>query len=62
MQYIEQPIDYGALEPITIDGHAAYKGQTADYNILMFEKDGILYTLTCKHEIDTLIALSKKVF
>lgn len=49
------------LEPIPIDQQTAYGMYHTDYSILMFEKDNLAYTLTCKYDINTLIQLSREI-
>lgn len=44
-----------------INGSAAYIETKADYQLLLFEKEGTLYRLTCKYEINTLIVLCGSV-
>lgn len=54
-------LDTSSLQQIEINGKHAYAGSFSDYNILEFEEDGISYSLTCKHDINTLISLSKNI-
>ena len=49
------------LTAIRINGSAAYTRATADYQLLTFRKDGVLYTLTCRYELDTLLNLGEQI-
>jgi len=51
-----------SLKPIKIEGNEAYGISTDSYKMLSFVHDEILYTLTCKYDINTLIAVSKHIF
>ena len=53
--------DVSALTRYSVDGYAAYGRETADYQLLLFQKDGILYTLTCRYRMDTLLQLAKNI-
>lgn len=49
------------LTAIRINGSAAYTRATADYQLLTFCKDGVLYTLTCRYELGTLLNLGEQI-
>ena len=49
------------LTAIRINGSAAYTRATADYQLLTFRKDGVLYTLTCRYELGTLLKLGEQI-
>ena len=49
------------FSPLSIDGSTAYARRTRDYNLLTFSAGGITYTLSCRYELDTLIALSRQI-
>jgi len=53
---------FDSLKPIKIEGNEAYGISTDSYKMLSFVHDEILYTLTCKYDINTLIAVSKHIF
>lgn len=53
--------DVSALTRYSVDGYAAYGRETADYQLLLFQKEGILYTLTCRYRMDTLLKLAKNI-
>lgn len=53
--------DVSALTRYSVDGYAAYGRETADYQLLLFQKEGILYTLTCRYRLDTLLKLAKNI-
>lgn len=49
------------LTAIRVNGSAAYTRETADYQLLTFRKDGVLYTLTCRYELNTLLNLGEQI-
>lgn len=49
------------FSPLTIDGSTAYARRTRDYNLLTFSAGGITYTLSCRYELDTLVALGRQI-
>lgn len=49
------------FSPLSIDGSTAYARRTRDYNLLTFSAGGITYTLSCRYELDTLIALGRQI-
>jgi len=53
---------FDSLKPVTISGNQAYGISTADYKMLTFVHDNILYTLTCQYDFNTLVLLSKNIF
>ena len=53
--------DITELRSVTINGQEAYALQRADYQFLVFEKDNVTYTLTCRYQIDTLVSLGKNI-
>lgn len=52
---------FSSLAPLTLDGGGVYYTSTADFKLLTFEKDGVLYTMSCKHDINTLINLARAI-
>ena len=38
-----------------------YTRQTPDYQLLTLQKNGTLYTLTCRYELDTLMAVGEQI-
>ena len=56
-----KPADTSELTPTNINGHAASEKSTEDYHLLIFEKDGIYYRLSCRYNMKTLISLSKNI-
>lgn len=61
LEYSEQgPVTDGLLE-IEIDGVSTWGTATADYSLLTFESGGILYKLTCRHDINTLVDLGRSI-
>lgn len=49
------------FSPLSIDGSTAYARCTRDYNLLTFSAGGITYTLSCRYELETLVALSREI-
>jgi hypothetical protein len=54
---------YDDLAALTIGGHGAFGATDAGYSLLAFSDDesDILYVLTCKHDINTLVLLSESI-
>ena len=54
---------FSDLAPLSIDGHSAYGSSGDGYSLLAFmdEDSDILYVLTCKHDINTLLHLAKSI-
>ena len=61
LERAELPRQAKAMRTVTINGATAYTRTEADYALLLFRKDGVLYTLTCRYELDTLLELAKKI-
>lgn len=61
MQRTAQPLETAQLTPVVIDGRTVYAHSDAAYHLLTFEQDGIVYELTCKYDINTLVTLSKNI-
>lgn len=59
LQYTPDDPDYAGLTPIPIGEGLAYGLAGADYNLLCFEREGIYYELTCRHDINTLIGIGR---
>lgn len=53
---------YKSLQKIDLGGGAGYAESSTNYQMLVFEKGGILYTLTCEHDLNTLVSLGKVFF
>lgn len=47
------------LTSLSIDGEMVFGSTRPDHPFLTFQRDGILYELSCRQELDTLIALSR---
>ena len=54
----DQP-DISGLVEINVGNSVAYGTQTASYSLLTFNRDDVLYVLTCQHDINTLINLGE---
>jgi len=39
----------------------AHALHTPDYSVLTFEKDGTVYTMTCRHDLNTLVSLGRHI-
>lgn len=63
MEYMDtaEPV-FNHLQPVHIKGRPAYGLAAADYKILTFVHDNILYTLTCEYDINTLVSISENIF
>lgn len=53
---------YKSLREIDLDGGTGYAESSENYQMLVFEQGGILYTLTCEHDLNTLVDLGKAFF
>lgn len=51
----------GFLHRTQMNGTSVYYKDLTDYKIVEVNKDGILYTLTCKYDINTLMAITEKI-
>jgi len=54
---------YDTLSVLPIGGHSAFGSSGNGYSLLAFreEESGVLFVLTCKHDINTLLVLSKEI-
>ncbi len=50
---------FEGLTPYDLDGTPVYLRSSGGYNFLTFQQDGILYTLSCKHDVNTLLELAR---
>jgi len=53
---------FDSLKPVTIAGNEAYGYAAGSFKMISFIHGDILYTLTCKYDINTLISISKNIF
>ncbi len=60
LEYAEAPETDG-LNEIEINASKAYGKYGADYSVLTFEKDGVVFNMTCKYDLNTLIGLGKDI-
>lgn len=61
---LEQNADTAFLEtltPLTLEGRQVYGLSEDRYQLLAFEQEGILYTLTCQHDLNTLAELGRSI-
>lgn len=49
------------LKEYEINGQTAYGTYQPDYSFLTFEKDGIVYEMTCEHDLNTLLELGAAI-
>lgn len=56
-----EPGDYTGYEILYINGAEVYADATPNYQTLVFEKDDVVYTLSCEHDINTLIELGEAI-
>ena len=61
MEYSDQQIDTYGLAAVDMYGHKVYFKGRDGYNMALFERDGVRYTMTCRYEMNTLLALSDKI-
>lgn len=61
MEYSDSGPATDGLVQIDLDGHTTWGAVTGDYSLLTFEQDGILYTMTCKYDINTLLPLGRSI-
>jgi hypothetical protein len=59
MELSESPPETIGLVEIALGSQTAYGAQKDAYSLLTFGQDGVLYTLTCRHDINTLIRLGR---
>jgi hypothetical protein len=53
------PPETTGLTPLSLGETEAYGAQEDGYSLLTFQNDGVLYTLTCRHDINTLLRLGR---
>lgn len=61
LEYSGPEASFDGFVEIGIGDNTAYGRSTPDYSLLMFEKRDIVYTLSCRYDINTLVGLSKKI-
>ena len=54
LEETDRPAETESMRLIYINGLPVYVRETNDYNLATLKKDGILYTMSCKYELDTL--------
>lgn len=57
----DDALDTEGLKQINIDGTPVYVLTKNDYTLLKFKKDGNVYILTCKYDINTLIEIGESI-
>ncbi len=55
------PEDTAGMRQIEVNGQVAYVQDKPDYKLLTFEKDGVVYTLTCRYDVNTLLGLGREI-
>ncbi len=53
--------DTEGLYAISVEDQTVYGAYRADFSLLTFQKDGIVYEMSCCHDINTLLGLSQKI-
>lgn len=53
--------DTQGMQVRRINGTAVYTEETADYAVLIFRRGGVVYTLTCRYELNTLLTAAEKI-
>ncbi len=61
MEEAESPPSGTNLTAQSLGGQTVYIRQTPDYQLLLLQKDGTLYTLTCRYELGTLTAVGEQI-
>lgn len=56
----EQPAAEGLVET-EIAGHIVYALAESRFQLITFQKSGILYVLTCQHDLNTLVPLAESI-
>lgn len=62
LAYVES-IDYDVegMQEIIVNGESVYAVLENEYQKITFEKDGIVYILTCKYDINTLLPICENI-
>jgi hypothetical protein len=55
----EETIDDSRLTYVSLGDTDAYGTTTGSYSLLTFKRDSVLYTMTCRYDINTLVRLGK---
>jgi len=59
----DAPLVTDGLTRLTVQGYGTvWVRSTADYKLMTFKHEGILYTLTCRHDMETLVRIYKSVY
>lgn len=53
--------EYTNLKRVLIDDEPVFAKSTADYNLIAFERDNIMYVATCKYDANTIFTLGKNI-
>ena len=54
-------VQTNGLEEIPLERHTVHGAYRADYSMLTFSKDNIVYELSCRHDLNTLVELSRGI-
>lgn len=60
LEYADE-YDFAGLDTAQINGSTVYYKYRSDYSLVTFEKEGVLYEMTCKHDVATLMDLSSYI-
>lgn len=61
MELTPMPVDPQQYTLLEIGGYPTYVYATGDYNLMTFSHDGILYELSCRYDINTLVTLGESI-
>ncbi|MDR0964325.1 MAG: hypothetical protein LBM60_06895 [Clostridium sp.] len=61
LEEIDASIDISSYTQLDINNASAYAASREGYQIMTFEKDHVLYTLTCRYDVNTLLRFGEKI-
>lgn len=61
MEKSSESPDTTGLVPISLNGARAYAASEEGYSMVTFQKDGVLYELTCRYDVNTLLRLGEAI-
>jgi hypothetical protein len=61
LEETDAPIDDSSYTQLDINNASVYAASREGYHIMTFEKDQVLYTLTCRYDVNTLLRFSEKI-
>ena len=60
-KFDKDALQASGLRPIRINGTELYAVARADYSLVTFQSEGVIYSATCKHDYRTLISLCEYI-